>query len=1280
MYHRYSGLATALVTLAFLALPASAQTVYVDDGAGSDIGGCGASVGAGACASIQYAIDNEAVAGNTVVVAAGTYDENVVVDKALTLNGVGAGSATSGRAPGPGETIIEPTGGFYAFRIDANNVTIDGFDITGASSGGSVWTGVQMFGGFSGMTVQYNFIHDIDGINPNSDRGDGGTIKYSYGVWTLGGGIVGSRSSITGATISNNDIHGLGDAGVNGGVGLYLKSIFGASAGTGATIQGNIFDGMEDGPTEMFIVTAIMVTFDYEGVGVAVLQDDDTGTIDSGAQIGGDAAGQGNLYGDGAGVDVEIGIVVQTDDSSVDEDNSSFDGVTLLVVNQPLVPTVLLATIDESTLAPFAKTDDLALLDGVGIGGTVGYFADLADAIDESTAQADVTLEPADIGGGAPLSGTVTIDAGGIITFDFGGGNTFTVLKADVEAAGLSLTITGTDGDDEVTVDPDAIPSTGMIYDGGAGNDEMTISDPLGGLVSYAHTTDPGCMEPECGDFTFDNGAILMYTGLEPVIDLSVLASKTFTLTAADETITIVPDPAAATRTLIDAATMESVSFVNPTGTLTVNAGAGIDTIDFDGLGTSNAGTITTVVLNGDAGGDNFVIDPLDSAVFTSIASFSLDGGAPTICQGDVIEFVLVGGQSVTLAPHPPVDGTATFLVPADVAVSYTSFERFVDKVADLEVVSVVLTDDELYPGDDSIVTVTITNNGGHGSYCLQVDMSSFPGLIETDNDNSSGLPVHTPSDGTYDEATRIWSIDALGSGGSATLILPFFVNTILSGEFQLEATVASSNMDPDLTNNAEDDTLTVLVPFKFPAKAHALAVAFTTLDSGLERMVLGLQLGSPGINGSVWCRLPTPDGDLFTVVVGFNTIYKTCSLGLPATSGIALPLYVNDLWLDETGTNAGRLYLSTWGSDGLYYSDDNAETWTAMEPDLGDGFGGSSGWVNVYAITEDATDGILYVSANNGLVFRSLNNGATWQQVSSLPEGAADTAWSLVAHPSFSGILYGGTLGKGVYVSTDYGLSWAAIFDNASLIAADAGYIFDLEIRRSPLIGTPDFIYAATSRGVWRKDLDVAATWEELDTDQDMVTPTGINPEIRSIEFGADTDADGQTDLYAVTWGFGILKHSTPFDVALSAGDLDEFALRGQEVTLFAVSPSGTLIAATSDGAFYEMAPDTPVQGTPTANEPRAGDVPTGFVLEANYPNPFNPVTTVAFGLPATSQVRVAVYDLLGRELAVLADGIMSGGNHEVQFDASGLPSGTYLYRLEAPGLRITRQMVLVK
>ena len=99
--------------------------------------------------------------------------------------------------------------------------------------------------------------------------------------------------------------------------------------------------------------------------------------------------------------------------------------------------------------------------------------------------------------------------------------------------------------------------------------------------------------------------------------------------------------------------------------------------------------------------------------------------------------------------------------------------------------------------------------------------------------------------------------------------------------------------------------------------------------------------------------------------------------------------------------------------------------------------------------------------------------------------------------------------------------------------------------------------------------------------------------------------------------------------------------------------------------------------QFTPVEDE--AG-IPESFALEANYPNPFNPQTTLGFALPQMAQVRLVVYDVLGREVARLLEGTLAAGRHEAVFDASGLPTGVYLYRLEADGYAQTRRMLLVK
>jgi hypothetical protein len=88
----------------------------------------------------------------------------------------------------------------------------------------------------------------------------------------------------------------------------------------------------------------------------------------------------------------------------------------------------------------------------------------------------------------------------------------------------------------------------------------------------------------------------------------------------------------------------------------------------------------------------------------------------------------------------------------------------------------------------------------------------------------------------------------------------------------------------------------------------------------------------------------------------------------------------------------------------------------------------------------------------------------------------------------------------------------------------------------------------------------------------------------------------------------------------------------------------------------------------------------PGAFALSQNYPNPFNPTTEIAYALRSSGKVRLSVYDLTGREVAVLVDGIQSAGSHTALFSASGLSSGIYFYKLRTADDVVTKRMTLLK
>lgn len=108
------------------------------------------------------------------------------------------------------------------------------------------------------------------------------------------------------------------------------------------------------------------------------------------------------------------------------------------------------------------------------------------------------------------------------------------------------------------------------------------------------------------------------------------------------------------------------------------------------------------------------------------------------------------------------------------------------------------------------------------------------------------------------------------------------------------------------------------------------------------------------------------------------------------------------------------------------------------------------------------------------------------------------------------------------------------------------------------------------------------------------------------------------------------------------------------------------------SDGTFAAK-----VKGDITSEE--ADEIPTEITL-SNYPNPFNPTTQIQFTLPEAQNVRVSVFNMLGQEVAVLAEGSKDAGTHTVQFNATAFSSGIYLYRIQTQATVITNKMMLIK
>ncbi len=164
-----------------------------------------------------------------------------------------------------------------------------------------------------------------------------------------------------------------------------------------------------------------------------------------------------------------------------------------------------------------------------------------------------------------------------------------------------------------------------------------------------------------------------------------------------------------------------------------------------------------------------------------------------------------------------------------------------------------------------------------------------------------------------------------------------------------------------------------------------------------------------------------------------------------------------------------------------------------------------------------------------------------------------------------------------------------------------------------------------------------------------------------------------------------------------------------GQSVPSLAVGPGGTIYGIQATGSLITIDPATGAGtsvgasgiGSPSALAMRSTSSPTSvtdnvtgtapdvFRLDQNYPNPFNPTTEIRFSVPATpgqtgpatsSHVTLTVYDVIGREVAVLVDGLRAPGSYTVEFNGSSLASGVYLYRLSAGSFVETRKMLLTR
>jgi hypothetical protein len=166
----------------------------------------------------------------------------------------------------------------------------------------------------------------------------------------------------------------------------------------------------------------------------------------------------------------------------------------------------------------------------------------------------------------------------------------------------------------------------------------------------------------------------------------------------------------------------------------------------------------------------------------------------------------------------------------------------------------------------------------------------------------------------------------------------------------------------------------------------------------------------------------------------------------------------------------------------------------------------------------------------------------------------------------------------------------------------------------------------------------------------------------------GAVVEANDLT----VSWPDSISRHGTGWTINSRTP-----ASIGGVVKEMLVAPFSHTFAATGNPQRFAVIK----VGATTVSVGRTGiQIPSEFRLGQNFPNPFNPTTSIRFDLPASGQVNLRVFNLLGQQVAELANGALAAGSYAVTFDGKDLASGVYLFRLDAGGATATRKMVLLR
>jgi photosystem II stability/assembly factor-like uncharacterized protein len=376
---------------------------------------------------------------------------------------------------------------------------------------------------------------------------------------------------------------------------------------------------------------------------------------------------------------------------------------------------------------------------------------------------------------------------------------------------------------------------------------------------------------------------------------------------------------------------------------------------------------------------------------------------------------------------------------------------------------------------------------------------------------------------------------------------------------------------------------------------------------------------------------------ELFVTSGGFayQTLYRSSDFGnnwLPMNTGVVgipnVGFYGDTILVGDNYYNA-KMFRST----------DNGATFKNVS-----GMTVISGYINALIGTSYQS---IIAGTSTG-IYRSVDHGKVWKQVSNV------AVTSLYQQPN--GTMYGfrSAFGAGMIRSVDSGSTWTEMKNGMgntiiySLAFAPNGDIF---------AGTDGALFRST---------DAGGVWARIDT-QKTGKPYGIyiavNRDGKLFTGGAKNGTNSETYQSTnggVSWSM-IQNNITSMDNSANFRSLF-------------VASNGRLFAGTTSGLFRSSSVTTDIARTSAA-------VAAAFELAPNYPNPFNPSTTIGFTLDVSGVTSLKIFDALGREVAVLADGYLEAGvYHQRTFHATHLSSGMYVAQLMNGQRTQFRKMLLMK